>query len=125
MLNIEHACPYCGQFVAINIMPETPPSEREKMAAQKCSCEKAARAREIADACDKLEQICGASSVENGFDFPIEEVAFEACRRGVEWLVDSVMAEIQVKCYRGDTVKMKLKNGNVMISRKSQKQMSL
>lgn len=125
MLSIEQACPYCGQFVAINAMPETPPSERESIAALKCSCEKAARQREITDACDKLEQTCGASSVENGFDFPIEEVAFEACRRCVEWLVDSVMAEIQVKCYRGDTVKMKLKNGNVMISRKSQKQMSL
>ena len=46
----EYACPHCGQFVAIYITPEMTKEEKEDLAARKCMCEQAIRAREIAEA---------------------------------------------------------------------------
>lgn len=125
MLSIEQACPYCGQFVAISTHENSPPWEREELAKERCGCERAQRDRDVKTALDKLRQIAGADSVENGFDAPLDDDALRICEEAVGWIIDMKVAEVQLSCSGG---KMKLAyggSGRVKISRKCQKQMAL
>ena len=124
-LSTEQACPFCGQFVAIRIDEDTTPEERAAMAKEKCGCPQAARERDMKEALDKLEQICGSDAVNNGFDYPLDDDTMQMCRRIIGWIIDEQVGEVQLKCVRGDRLKLKGDGRIVRITRKCQKQMML
>lgn len=124
-LSIEQACPFCGQFIAIGIDEDTPEEERAERAKAKCGCPQAARERDIREAMDKLEQICGNDAVNNGFDYPLDDETMEICRRMIGHLIDEAVGEVQIRCVRGDRLKLKSDGKIVRITRKCQKQMML
>ena len=126
MLNVEHACPYCGQFIAICIDGGWTEQEKDGQAKQKCGCPEAVRDRNIAEAMDKLRQIGGTDSLENGFDEPLSDEAMEVCRNAVGWIIDAKAMGVEVQCRSGDKMKITYAgSGRVKISRKCSKQMSL
>lgn len=124
-LSIEQACPFCGQFIAIGVDEDTPEEECAALAKAKCGCPQAARERDIKEAVDKLEQTCGADAVNNGFDYPLDEDTMDICRRMIEYLIDEAVGEVQLRCVRGDRLKLKSDGKIVRITRKCQKQMVL
>ncbi len=124
-ISTEQACPFCGQFIAIGIDEDTPQSERENLAKAKCGCPQAARERDVREALDKLEQICGTDAVDNGFDYPLDDDTMQICRRIIEWIIDEQVGEVQLRCLRGDRLKLKGDGRIVKITRKCQKQMCL
>jgi hypothetical protein len=124
-LSVEQACPFCGQFIAIGIDEDTPEEERAALAKAKCGCPQAARERDIQEAMDKLEQICGADAMNNGFDYPLDDETMEICRRMIGYLIDEAVGEVQLRCVRGDRLKLKSDGKIVRITRKCQKQMVL
>lgn len=124
-ISVKQACPYCGQFIAIRVDEGMPEQEREELAKSKCGCPQAARERDIREAQDKLEQVCGTTSVENGFDYPLDDATMEICGRMIGYLVDEEVGEVQIRCVRGDRVKLKSDGKIVRIERKCQKQMKL
>lgn len=125
-LSVEHACPFCGQFVAIRIDEDTPLIERENMAKAKCGCPSAARARGIQEALDKLEQVCGEASRDNGFDEALDDEAMDICRKTVEWVYDLAIAEATIRTRKGDKVVIRCSaKDDVKIRRTCQKQLQL
>lgn len=122
---VEQACPHCGQFIAVEIAEGTPEWEREKLAEGRCNCPAAQRVREIAEAMGKLEQVCGTISTERGFDGPLDSETMDVCRRAVEWAVDGMIREVQIKCLSGDVVTISEMGSPVKIKRKCQKQVTL
>ena len=103
-VTVEQACPYCGQFIAISVDEYTPEPEREVIAKQKCGCPQATRARGIQEALDKLEQVCGLTSKDNGFDQALDDESMDICRRTVEWVYDQTIMEATMRTRQGDKV---------------------
>lgn len=124
-LEIEHPCPYCGQMTLIRVDEGTPEAERDERVKMRCGCAKAVRERDLREANDKLEQVCGQTSVDNGFDMPVESEAMDICRRAVEWIYDGLIRDITVRSMQGDKIVIKSDGSNVKIKRTCQKQMQL
>lgn len=124
-ISIDQACPYCGQLIAVGIDEDMPQAERENLAKAKCSCPQAARERDIAEALDKLEQICGGDSLQNGFEYMLDDDTMQMCRSVIEWIIDEKVGEVQMRCLRGDRLKLKGDGRIVKIQRRCQKQMQL
>lgn len=126
MLRTEQACPFCGQFIAIGVDEEMPGEEREALAKAKCGCEQAVRARGIRDALDKLEQVCGVTSLDNGFDSAVDDEVMEICRRTVEWVYDLTITEATIRTRQGDRIVIRCSGkDDVKIKRTCQKQLQL
>ena len=126
MLRVEQACPFCGQLIAIGIDEGTPEEEREALAKAKCGCEQAVRARGIRDALDKLEQVCGVASLDNGFDEVVDDGAMDICRRTVEWVYDVLIGEATIRTRQGDRIVIRCGGkDDVKIKRTCQKQLQL
>ena len=124
-MTIEQACPYCGQFIAIEAAEGTPEEECEELAKGRRACPAAERERDIKDALCKLEQCCGDASTDRGFAAPLNSEIMHIFRRMVEWAVDMAFQEAQVKCLSGDTVTITSKAKGVKIKRKGQIQVQL
>ena len=122
---VEQACPYCGQMIAVDISEGMTEQERSDLAGKKCSCPEAARERCISEAMDKLMQLGGPDSRENGFDEPLTSDVMDACRKAAEWIVDGTCREVQLRCARGDLMRLSGAGTRVKIRRKCQKQMEL
>lgn len=125
-ISVEQACPFCGQFIAIRIDEGMPGEEREALAKAKCGCEQAVRARGIRDALDKLEQVCGVTSLDNGFDEAVDDDAMDICRRTVEWVYDLTITEATIRTRQGDRIVIR-RGGkdDVKLKRTCQKQLQL
>lgn len=121
----EQACPYCGQFVAIHIDEDTLPEEREALAKAKCGCPQAVRERDLKEAFDKLEAVCGREAMDNGFEYPLDDDALEVCRRAIEWIYDALIRDMTVRSMQGDRIVVKSDGRDVKIKRTCQKQMQL
>lgn len=124
-ISVEQACPFCGQFIAIGIDEDALPEERAALAKAKCGCPQAVRERDIREALDKLEQVCGGSSVDNGFDIPVDGDALGVCRKAVEWVYDALIWDMTVRSMQGDKIVIKSDGKDVKIKRTCQKQMQL
>ena len=125
MIDIEHACPFCGQMVMIRIDEDMPEIEQDEKAKMRCGCAQAVRERDLREANDKLEQVCGQTSVDNGFDMPVEGEAMDICRRAIEWIYDNLIRDITVRSMQGDKIVIKADGATVKIKRTCQKQMQL
>ena len=126
LIGIDQACPYCGQFIAIKIGENMTEQEREEIAGKKCGCPQAARARGIAEALDKLEQVCGETSLNNGFDSAVDDEVMDICRKNVEWVYDLAIAEATIRTRQGDRIVIRCSaKDDVKIKRTCQKQMQL
>lgn len=124
-ISIDQACPFCGQFVAIHIDEATPPEERVQLAKGRCGCPQAVRERDIREAMDKLEQVCGITSLDNGFDHAVDDEAMEVCRRNVTWIYDAVIYEATIRSMQGDKIVIRGNGKGVKIKRTCQKQLQL
>lgn len=125
-ISVDQACPFCGQFIAIKIDEGMMEQEREEIARKKCGCPQAVRARGIAEALDKLEQVCGVTSLDNGFDNAVDDKAMDICRRSVEWVYDLEIAEATIRTRQGDKIVIRCSaKDDVKIKRTCQKQMQL
>lgn len=125
-ISIEQACPFCGQFIAISIDEDTPLIDRENRAKAKCGCPQAVRERGIREALDKLEQVCGETSRDNGFDEALDDEAMGICRKTVEWVYDLAIAEATIRTRQGDKVVIRCSaKDDVKIKRTCQKQLQL
>ena len=124
-ISIDQACPFCGQFVAIHIDDDTPMQDREAMAKAKCGCPQAVRERDIREAMDKMEQVCGITSLDNGFDEAVDDETMEVCRKVVAWVYDMAIREATIQSLHGD--KIVIKNGHkcVKIKRTCRKELAL
>lgn len=125
-LRIEQACPFCGQFIAISVDEYTPEEERREIAKKKCGCPQAVRERGIAEALDKLEQVCGETSLSNGFDAALDDEAMDICRKTVAWVYDMAITEATIRTRQGDKVVIRCTaKDDVKIKRTCQKQLQL
>lgn len=125
-LKIEQSCPFCGQFIAITVDEYTPERERQEIAKKKCGCPQAVRARGIQEALDKLEQVCGETSLNNGFDGAVDDEVMEICRKHVEWVYDLMIAEATIRTRQGDKIMIRCSaKDDVKIKRTCQKQLQL
>lgn len=123
--SIDQACPFCGQFVAIHIDEATPPEERAQLAKGRCGCPQAVRERDLREAMDKLEQVCGLTSLDNGFDKAIDDEAMLVCRKTVEWIYDAAIRDATIRSMAGDKIVIKSSGKDMKIKRTCQKQMQL
>lgn len=124
-LSIEQACPFCGQFIAIRVNEDTPQEEREAMARMKCGCPSAQRARDIQEAMDKLDQVCGATSVDNGFDRAIDDDAMGICKKSIEWIYDKLIRDVVISTLQGDKIAIRADGAVAKVKRTCRKQMQL
>lgn len=125
MIEIEHACPFCGQFVMIRIDEAMPMGDRDERAKGRCGCTQAVRERDLKEAMDKLEQVCGVTSVDNGFDIPVMEETMNICKGAVAWIYDGMAREMMIRSMQGDKIMIRSDGKNVKIKRTCQKQMQL
>lgn len=121
----EHACPFCGQMVMIRTDEEMTEYERDRRAKARCGCSQACRERDLAEAMDKLEQVCGVTSTDNGFDMAVGDAAMEVCRKMVERVYDNEIREVTVRSLFGDKILIRADGSDVKIKRTCQKQMML
>lgn len=125
-IDTEQACPFCGQFMVIRVDEGTPEHERQEIAKKKCGCPQATRARGIREAMDKLEQVCGQTSLDNGFDSAVDDEVMEICKKHVEWVYDLMIGEAQIRTRQGDKIMIRCSaKDDVKIKRECRKQLQL
>lgn len=126
MISVEQACPFCGQFIAIRVNEGMTEQEREEIAKKKCGCPQASRARGIQEALDKLEQVCGETSRDNGFDSAVDDEVMDICRENVERVYDLLITEATIRTRQGDKIAIRYGGKEeVKIKRTCQKQLQL
>ena len=122
---INHACPFCGQLIGIWVDETMDVHDRDAMAKKKCGCPEAMRERDIADAMEKLEQVCGKASTENGFDTQLDNGAMQICKRTIEWVYDKIIRDAVIRSIAGDKIVIRADGTCIKIKRTSQKQLSM
>lgn len=83
------------------------------------------RERDIREAMDKLEQVCGITSLDNGFDHAVDDEAMAVCRKNVEWIYDSVIYEATIRSMQGDKIMIRGSGKSVKIKRTCRKELAL
>lgn len=123
MINVEAACPICGQFTVITCAEGTPEDERQQMALGRCGCPGAERRRKIRYGQDVLEQVCGADSVQNGFEYAVADDVMAAARTAIEWVIDDRVRFVQIKAPTGDVISIKMTLEKIKVGRTCKKQL--
>ena len=104
---------------------DTTPEERVSMAKERCGCPQATRERDIREAMDKLEQVCGMTSLDNGFDHAVNDGAMDVCRKAVVWICDMVIRDATIRGMQGDRIMIRGDGKGVKIKRTCQRQLQL
>lgn len=125
LINVETACPICGQFMVISCAAGTPEDERQEMALNRCGCTGAERRRQIKYGEDVLEQVCGADSVENGFDYAVADDVMDAARAAIEYIVDDRVRSVRINAPMGDVITIKMGLNKIKVSRICRKQLTI
>lgn len=125
LINVETACPICGQFMVISCAAGTPEDERQEMALNRCRCPGAERRRQIQYGEDVMDQVCGANSMENGFDYAVSDDVMAAAKAAIEWIVDDKVRSVQIKAPTGDVITIKMGIGKIKVGRTCKKQLTI
>lgn len=125
LINVEAACPICGQFMVISCAAGTPEDERQEMALGRCRCPGAERRRQIKYGQDILEQVCGEDSTENGFDYAVADDVMDAARTAIEWIVDDRVRSVQINTPMGDVIKIRMGIDKIKVGRTCKKQLTI
>ena len=125
LVNVEAACPICGQFMVITCAAGTSEDERQEMALNRCGCTGAERRRQIKYGEDVLEQVCGADSMENGFDYAVADDVIAAARYAIEWIVDDRVRSVLINAPMGDVITIKMGIDKIKVGRTCKKQLTI
>ena len=118
-------CPYCGQMVAVYGDGAMEQEELREVAGAKCMCEGAKRARQIRESYDRIEQVCGQSSVDNGFERALPDEAIAALRRLAEDIIDDRVRRAVLQIPGGNEVRLTDAIGSVKVKRTCKRQMEM
>lgn len=125
MINVETACPICGQFTVITCADGTQEDERQQMALERCGCTGAERRRQIKYGQDILQQVCGEDSTQNGFDYAVPDDVMAAAQAAIEWIVDGRTRSVQIKTQMGDVIMIKMGFDKIKVGRTCKKQLTI
>lgn len=125
LINVETACPICGQFMVISCAAGTPEDERQEMALDRCRCLGAERRRQIKYGQDILQQVCGEDSTQNGFDYAVSDDVMAAAKAAIEWIVDDRVRSVRIKAPMGDEITIKMGIDKIKVGRTCKKQLTI
>lgn len=125
LINVEAACPICGQFTVITCAAGTPEDERQMMALERCRCPGAERRRQIKYGQDILQQVCGDDSTQNGFDYAVPDEVMVAAQAAIEWIVDDRVRSVQIKAPTGDVISIKQGLDKIKVGRTCKEQLTI
>lgn len=118
-------CKFCGQMVAITASEQLDDLTQREWATEKCHCDMAEEERVARDAIERLHQIGGAGSVENGFDYAFPGETMEMLENAVRWCAAHKARKVEIIVPWGDVVKLTAEPKRVKVSRTHKKQVSL
>lgn len=119
------ACPHCGQMITVYGDEALTPQEWAEAAGRKCMCGGAKRARMIRESFDRIEQVCGAASVDNGFERPLPDSTMSELRRLAEAIVDGRIRKAVLQIAGGNSVQLSDGIGAVKVKRTCKRQMEM
>ena len=125
LINVETACPICGQFMVISCAAGTPEDERQQMVLKRCECTGAERRRQIQYGEDILQQVCGEDSTQNGFDYAVSDDVMAAAKAAIEWIVDDRVRSVRINAPMGDVITIKMGIDKIKVGRTCKKQLTI
>ena len=118
-------CPYCGQMVALNGLDGMYDEEQKEAAGRKCTCTEANRQRRIRESNERIAIVCGAASIDNGFEYPLSDAAIDTLKRIALDIIDGHLDRATLKVMGGDEVRLTDAIAFVKVKRTSKKQMEM
>ena len=118
-------CPFCGQMIAVTGDGMMAPEEQREAAGRKCMCSGAKRARSVRESFDRIEQVCGASSVDNGFECALPDAAIATLRRLAEDIIDDRVRRAVLQVAGRNEVRLSDAVGAVKVKRTCKRQMEM
>lgn len=119
------ACPHCGQMISVYGDEALTPQEWAEAAGRKCMCDGAKRARSIRESLDRIEQVCGEASVDNGFEHALPDSTMAELHRLVEAIVDGRIRKAVLQIAGGNSVQLSDGVGAVKVKRTCKRQMEM
>ena len=119
------ACPHCGQMIAVVGDGMMAPEEQREAAGRKCMCDGAKRARMIRESLDRIEQVCGETSTNNGFEHALPDSTMTELHRLVEAIVDGRVRKAVLQIAGGNSVQLSDGIGAVKVKRTCKRQLEM
>ena len=74
---------------------------------------------------DVLDQVCGANSMENGFDYAVSDDVMAAAKTAIEWIVDDRVRSVRINAPMGDVITIKMGIDKIKLGRTCKKQLTI